>query len=50
MTPEHTPEAFRLLQALHRFHSPIVPAFPPLFEHPDGTFNASAYLAWLNSK
>jgi hypothetical protein len=46
----HTPEHSALLQHLHRFHTPAVPAPPVPFELPDGTFDAAAYLAWLNRK
>lgn len=38
------------LQALHRFHTPAVPAPPTPFELPDGTFDAASYLDWLNTK
>lgn len=43
-------EAWTHLQTLQKFHPPIVPAPPMPFELPDGTFDAVAYLAWLNSK
>jgi hypothetical protein len=47
-TPTH--EAWTHLHTLHRFHTPAVPAPPPPFERPDGSFDHAAYLAWLNSK
>ena len=50
MTNDRTPEVWTHLQDLQRFHPPIVPAQPTPFELPDGTFDAVAYLAWLNRK
>jgi hypothetical protein len=46
--PDH--EVWTHLHDLHKFHIPAVPAPPTPFELPDGTFDAEAYLKWLNSK
>lgn len=51
MTDNNRPlEVWTHLQTLQKFHPPIVPAPSTPFELPDGTFDAVAYLAWLNSK
>ena len=44
----HPPEVWSCLQELHRFHPPAVPSLPTPFELPDGSFDAQAYINWLN--